>query len=414
MLKNDFTVSLITKFITIVSGVITTALLNRYLGPSLRGEYAYFINIINLLVIVCNFGLSNTYGYARREKMKYQSVRYLNAFFLQFICYFIFCSLAFFLMHNKISYLILLLIPVETLANQMITVTLIDFIRFRQLVNIIVSFLNMLLTLICYIFLVRNIEYVYLILLIKDLLCIFAFLIKFHVVPNPLKMDRDFWRIALNYGTYAMFSALLLSINYKVDVILLGQLTDSKETGLYSVGISLAEYAWLIPDAFKDVIFARTARSDSVKLIMQSIRINMAFAVLYIAGIVFLGRLVINILYGHAYLDSYFITCILFFGIPSMILFKLTAPLYMANGKQKYYFYTLLISALSNVIANLLLIPLWGKEGSAIASVISYNICGLIFYIRFIKDYGIPWYSPLIIKKHDFVNIFRGVAKNGF
>jgi O-antigen/teichoic acid export membrane protein len=412
LLENDFIVSLITKLITIITGVVTTSLLNRYLGPTLKGEYAYFINIINILIIVLNLGISNSYGYSKRKNMQRQSERYINTFVLQFIFYSLFCFIVYFFIGNSSSFYIILLIPIQTLANQMTTVTLIDYIRFRQKTNIFIANLNMILTLFLYSFCVRKIEYAYGILVIKDLLSICIYLYKYKIRLKPFKKDYEFWKYAIKYGVYAMFSALLLSINYKIDVVFLRQMVNSTETGLYSVGIALAEYAWLIPDAFKDVIFAKTAKDDAIDTIKQSIRINIVLAFFYILGIVAFGKIIIFILYGNDYIASYWVTCILFLGIPSMILFKLTAPLYMANGRQKFYFIALLISAISNIIGNMLLIPLMGKEGAALSSVISYNICGLIFYIKFINDYKIRWFTPLIISKEDINSFTRRIIKN--
>ena len=80
---------------------------------------------------------------------------------------------------------------------------------------------------------------------------------------------------------------------------------------------------------------------------------------------------------------------------------KLIGPLFIAKGKQRFYFYVLLSSVISNIVLNFLLIPIWGKEGAAIASIISYSISGIPFYIRFINEYNIRWYQPLIIENND-------------
>ena len=117
------------------------------------------------------------------------------------------------------------------------------------------------------------------------------------------------------------------------------------------------------------------------------------------------GKMFIKMLYGNEYISSYNVTCLIFMGIPSMILYKLIGPLFIAKGKQRFYFYVLLSSVISNIVLNFLLIPIWGKEGAAIASIISYSISGIPFYIRFINEYNIRWYQPLIIEKNDVKKI---------
>ena len=186
------------------------------------------------------------------------------------------------------------------------------------------------------------------------------------------------------------------------------------EIGLYTVGIGLAEYAWLVPDAFKNVLFARTAKKNSVQSVITSIKVNTVIILVILAGVLLLGKHVINFLYGVEYSDSYSVTCIIFLGVPAMMLFKLIGPLYIAEGKQKLYFIILVISVVANAGLNLFLIPTMGKIGAALASVGSYLVCGLVFYLRFIRDYHIVWYEPLLLRKKDLkglINRIKGEKK---
>ena len=202
-----------------------------------------------------------------------------------------------------------------------------------------------------------------------------------------------------------MLTKLLIELNYRIDVLMLKVFVPYVEIGLYSVGSKLAQYIWLIPDAFKEVIYARTARDDSINEIKFVLKINIVITILMIIFIFLFGKIIIYILFGTEYIAAYPVTCIIFLGIPSMVLYKIISPLYMANGKQKKCFLILLISVIANVITNFIFIPVCGKFGAAISTVFSYSICGLIFYISFIKDYHLRWYDGLIFNKKDFNKI---------
>ena len=70
-----------------------------------------------------------------------------------------------------------------------------------------------------------------------------------------------------------------------------------------------------------------------------------------------------------------------------MIAFKLIHPIYVNNGKAKIIIYLLSISVIVNIISSWILIPNWGAFGAATASVISYTICGILFFVKFYYDF---------------------------
>ena len=94
-----------------------------------------------------------------------------------------------------------------------------------------------------------------------------------------------------------------------------------------------------------------------------------------------------------------------------MVLYKMTTSLYVANGKQMFYLATLAISAVSNIVLNLVFIPMMGKLGAAVASAISYNLCGLIFFGKFLFDYKIKWYNTFLLRKSDIKLIVGKIKK---
>ena len=305
----------------------------------------------------------------------------------------------------------LFLVPVQVLTAQFGMVALIEFINFKQKLQLFVTFLNLLLTTLIYMFAPKHVVFIMGMLFIKDILFIVVYLFKIKYVPHPFRVEKFFLGMIFRFGFVAVISAFLLTLNYKADVIMLKFFVPDAEIGLYSVGVALAEYVWLIPDAFKEVLFARTAKDDAIDEIMASIRINLLVTAVIILGLVLLGRPFIGLMYGSAFLDSYLVTCVIMCGVPAMVLYKMTTSLYVANGKQLFYLGTLAIAASSNIILNLIFIPIWGKVGAAVASAISYNLCGLIFFFRFLHDYNIKWYETFKLRKSDIKLIVGKIKK---
>ena len=106
-------------------------------------------------------------------------------------------------------------------------------------------------------------------------------------------------------------------------------------------------------------------------------------------------------MYGNEFLNSYLVTVILFLGIPAMAWFKIISTLYLAQGKRYFYLLTLLDSVIANALANLILIPKFSIYGAAMASVISYTVCGGVFLVDFCSEYKI-----------NIIEIFKITKKN--
>ena len=409
--NNDYAFSFINKISSVLVGVVTSALINRYLGPEGKGQYAFVINIVNLVAIAGNFGFYQSYPKSKRANLPNIKEKYVDVFFTQFFLYStIAFVLSFFMGGNSLYIAALFLVPVQVLTSQFSMVALIEFINFKQKLQLFITFLNLFLTALIFFFAPKHVLFIMAMLFIKDIFFITMYLVKIKYIPRPFRVESQFLSMLFKFGIVAVVSAFLLTLNYKADIIMLKLYVDDAQIGLYSVGVALAEYIWLIPDAFKEVLFARTAKDDAIDEIMSSIRINLFISTVIIVCMVLLGKPFISFMYGVEFLDSYAVTCVIMFGVPAMVLYKMTTSLYVANGKQTFYLITLLISAVSNVLLNFLFIPMMGKLGAAIASAISYNLCGLIFYGRFLYDYKIKWYDSFLLKRSD-IKLITGKMK---
>ncbi len=406
---NDYIFSVFQKIMNILTGLVTVSLINRYLGPSLKGEYTYITNIVTVLAVILGFGFYESYPFSKRKKKEKQLEAYLNVFFMQFLFYLLIGAAIAFVTKNRIVTLVAVLVPVQVFTSQMQMVGIVEFIRFRQILQIVNYFIDMLLTLTAYLLIPQSVSVLLFILLIKDILYIVVYLIKCGYFPKKFVIDTKFIVFLFKFGCFAMLTKLLIELNYRIDVLMLKLFVPYAEIGLYSVGSKLAQYVWLIPDAFKEVIYARTAKSDAVNEIKFVLKLNLSITVFIILFILFFGKVIIYLLFGTDYIAAYSVTCIIFFGIPSMVLYKIISPLYMANGKQKKCFCILLASVIANMTANMIFIPLIGKFGAAVSTVLSYSICGCVFYISFIRDYHLKWYEGFFFSKEEIQKIKKYV-----
>lgn len=411
LLKSDYTLSAVNKLVAVLTNAVYAALVNRALGPALKGEYTYILNVVEIVVIIANLGFYQSYPKNFKEHMPNVKRKYISLFSIQFAVYLLVAVICGIASGSLLYAIIFLLVPMQMLATQLSMITLIECIQYRQYIQIISQLLKVLMVVLLYIFFPKNLLCIFGILLVFNLFQTVSYYRKLRCIPNPVDIDVVFIKGALSFGLFAMVSTLLLLLNYKLDVMMLKMFVDYRQIGLYSVGAALSESIWLIPDIFKEVLFARTSRSDAIEEINMAIKISMFASAAAIIIMLILGKWVLLIYAGEEYLSAYRVTCILFLGIPSMALFKVTNPLYQSNGRQKLLCAVLTAGVVANILMNVLLIPVFGIEGAAVATVVSFSVCGLTFYIKYIRDYNIKWYEPLLLNRRDIAAILRIITE---
>ena len=110
----------------------------------------------------------------------------------------------------------------------------------------------------------------------------------------------------------------------------------------------------------------------------------------------------VDLLYGKGYSGAYQVLAILLLGIIGMVFYKMVYSYNVINQHKLANLVMLGIAALANILANAILIPGYGIAGAAVASTVSYVICGICFLIFFCRKTGMPMLHMLLIRKEDF------------
>ena len=403
IVENDYIFSILNKFISLFASFITIALINRYLGPALKGEYTYIMNIANFLAIVLNLGIYQSYPKSYKDNIPDVKSKYCSLIFLQCVIYVIGALMIGIGTKNWLLLISSLIVPSQVLANQLSMIMIVEEIRFRQIVQIIAQFVRVGFVAGASLLLPKYVLTVLIIYLLANYYICFAYIIRLKASINLKTIDKQFVLYLFSFGLFSTAAEVLLIINYKADIFMLKYYVDYYQIGLYSVGAGIAECIWLLPDAFKEVLFSRTSRSNAINEVNFAIRVNLFVSVILIIGIFILGKSVIIIYGGEKYIEALTVTRIILLGVPSMALFKITNPLYLANGKQKLYCAILTVSAVTNIIMNLILIPILGINGAAIASVSAFTICGMAFVFYYAKNYKVKISDLIFLKKRDIL-----------
>lgn len=386
---------------------ISNAILTRALGVNLKGDYTWLINYASIISIILGLGIyqSIPYFYRKAHDKREMVKEYFNIFIFQFIIYVLLAIGIILFNHGNITVTLLaILIIVDTLSQQLNMLLLIDDIIMRNKIFIGGAFVNLVLSIVVYVFLRNNLVAATFVTVAVKIFYIFGYSAILKIVPNFSKISFYSIFSKIKFGYLPMLSFLMTTLNYKVDVLMLKSAgnVSAQMLSFYSVGVSLAELAWFLPDVFKEVLFSKTARDNNYEEIASVLRISNFLMMVVVLGIVVCGRILILLFFGKQFLNSYFITIILFLGIPAMSWFKIINTLFNAQGKRKLNFMILTLSAVCNIVVNYISIPYLGIYGAGLASILSYTITGMIFLVLFSRCSGIKFRHLFILKKKDF------------
>ena len=157
----------------------------------------------------------------------------------------------------------------------------------------------------------------------------------------------------------------------------------------------------MIPNAVKEILLSKLANGKGKDEVCKIIKLCWPICLISTICIIILGKPFIYIFYGSEYADAYLTTIICVFGTIFMIFFKMISTYNIINGRQKINLVLLLISNVINILLNVFLIPLYGTNGAAVASDISYFICAILFVSYFCKTEKLKLKQVIFLKKED-------------
>lgn len=203
---------------------------------------------------------------------------------------------------------------------------------------------------------------------------------------------------AAPFALMGVFGVLMTNI----DSVIIGIFGDTKALGQYAAAQRPISLLYLIPGFLYASLFpimSKLAGNDEKKnmhlLIQKSITFSMGIAMPLVLGGIILAYPLINVVFGSEFTGGVSTFQILLLTLlpifPGMIL----SNVIFAENKQKIFIKSSLSGAIINVTLDLILIPILGIVGSAIATVIAQIVTNGIIFREVKKDYQINIYSNI-------------------
>ncbi|HEY9809681.1 MAG TPA: flippase [Halomicronema sp.] len=194
-----------------------------------------------------------------------------------------------------------------------------------------------------------------------------------------------------------IISSFVIMIYMRIDQVMLGQMREPGEVGIYSAAVKVAELWYFIPGAVVQSVFPTVvkAKDKDEKLYYERLQqlFNFMAWISYAVAIpmTFLSSQIVWLLYGNKYAGAAPSLAVLVWAGLFVSLGMARSPWLITEGLMKYSAATTAVGAVINMILNFLLIPKYGGLGAGIATVIAQMFAAYLSHSFYPKTRKIFW-----------------------
>jgi PST family polysaccharide transporter len=196
------------------------------------------------------------------------------------------------------------------------------------------------------------------------------------------------WKIKTSLAALASWQLLL-----RGDQLFLAAITSASTLGLYSASTKIAEIpnflAGVLSTALiQKITYATTTASyrEGKKSLLKMVFLFFGIGLLIAITIIILAPFLVSFIYGDAFSESASILKVYALSIPALFLNYLFLGIFASKQNHSLQMKVFTAALILNAALIIFLTPLFGAEGTALGTVISYSFAALIFYITLLKE----------------------------
>lgn len=210
-----------------------------------------------------------------------------------------------------------------------------------------------------------------------------ALVITYQLKGNLLR----FWRFSLERAKDLLFqswpliiSSFVIMIYMRIDQVMLGQMNQPEELGIYSAAVKVSELWYFIPGAIVDSVFPSIVKAKEISEELYEKRIQILSDLMCLISysiaipITIFSRPIMTLLYGENYAGGAASLVVLVWAGLFVSLGMARNPWLITEGLMKFSAATTGVGAVVNIILNFWLIPVYGGLGAGIATLFSQMV----------------------------------------
>lgn len=245
--------------------------------------------------------------------------------------------------------------------------------------------------------------------IISYIICEKVFNKKVRLDERKSLCDESFFNI-LKISSPMLLTSLMHIVIAETDIIMLGVMASVADVGVYSITFKIAVLSSFFLSTFNMVVAPKfsqlyhSGESEALKVMAKNIaRLVVISSLPLIIIFVVCGKNILGF-FGDEFIYGYTALLILLFGQLINIFSGSVGFFLNMTGHQINFNYMVTLGAILNVVLNYILIPKYGIEGAAFASMVSLSLWNIIASIYTKKEFGFyVGYIPFLSKGKSYV-----------
>ncbi len=371
------------------ANIFLTIFLARNLGPDNFGILNYLLAILFLFISISSLGVNPVLINKIVKNKKNNINSLINAYYLRFItsiiCYLIFLLIInhlnkniIYLNYSLIIGLIIILKSCEVLFSYFEAKSLLKYIVISQSFGFFISALVILYSVI------NGLDNIYIYYaLVLDLIIVFILINIFYFFNfNDQFYNFDFFIIKdlILKSLPVLISSLSIILYMRIDQIMIKEMLNEYQLGIYSVSVRYIEIFHFIPKIIIISILPMLLVSKEYNLKLYNLnKLINKFSFVIIFLIFISTDFLIPIIFSDIYTESIMVTKILSLSLFFVYLGVINEHWYVSKNLQKFYAINVSLGALLNIVLNYLFISHFGLKGAAYATLLTYVFIIFLF-----------------------------------
>ena len=386
------------RMLKMIIGFFIIILLTRYLGPEKFGLLSYAQSYVGIFIAFATLGIDVILVREITKDKKNSNKLIGTAFFLK-IFVSVFAIFIIFIINSFMSdNEAVLLISIITFILFFQSFNTIDTFfqanvisKYSALVNTFAFILSSSIKL-ALIYLEVDLIYFAYALVLDSIFIVIGYIYIYTKQKQSLlewRFDKEIAIFFLKTGWPLMLVALAAFIYTRTDQIMLKHMVDNEAVGNYVAAIKVSEVFYFVPlliaqSIFPKIIEMKEKSEKEYFSLLEKLYKLLVWSAIPIAMLLFLfSDTIVSILYGSQFSEASSVLSILAFAIVFNAIGTITTKVLYVEHYERKYLYRSILGVFVNIGLNFYLIPLYGVNGAAIATLIALFI---IYYIYDIFD----------------------------
>ena len=381
------------KFCRLGIGLFVGVWVARYLGPGSFGKWNYSIAVIAILSAISTLGLDQVLVKHLVENESNEDQLVGTAFFMRFVggilVTIIGCVYTYF-QYNSLLLIITFLTALNVVFQSFDVIDLKLQSVLKSKISVIIKNSAFIIASILKLIVIYN----------KGSLLAFVIISLIEIVLGAVGLIFSYgflrvlkWGFNIEYAKNflaecwpLLLSGIIILLYMRLDQVMIGNMLNETDVGFYSVSVKFSELWYFIPTVFANSFFPKLIKMKGSGVEYKkfcSKLLKILFVISFFISIVLSlsAKTLIETLYGTSYLASalalkisIWTSIFVFWGVGA-------ANMLLIENLNKHNLYKSIQGLVLNVLLNFFLIPRFGINGAAIATLISQFYASYLYYL---------------------------------